>query len=762
MNDNLMGGPMVAEVEVAVPQLTPEEMETALNQRRAMLDAVGAALDRKLSEASQWRLPYEQRMLEADAQFRTGLVHVPEAKENNQRRSESHRRAPDNITRAKTIAIVARRQDMLFTGKNWTLRPSPMATLHPMAAAVLEALRQEGASETMLEAKRQQIARDRAQRMEKIIADRLAESKYDQHGRAVVMDSCKLGTGVLEGPFVRMVKRKTYDHQTRSFQVEYIPTQAVERVDPFCFFPQPCRHIREAEWAFKLHIMSRTEVEQLAQQPGFDADQMSRLLKMQPNMNALKGNCVLVGASGKMDDSALKGRYPVFKYKGPVPRELLELLAASQRDRDIVARMSEQDIPTIFGEVWMSMGITLRVSVDPLEDGACLPFRVINYEKDPDSCFGFAVPHVMAHDQDAAHMAWSAALANAMASAVPIPGMRKESLIDESGVYDLLRPGPWVLKGVDDIRKALSFTTVPSTIGPTLEIYDRAKRNADEHAMLPAAAQGEAVQATPQTASGLAMLMNAGNIVQRYAANEWDDEITLGLIRDMVDYEMLWGKDDAAKGDYDVVPIASSHLLVKDVRLQQSLALLQMANPGNPDVAMRIRTERVIENIVRDMEVPAEEYLRSDEEVQAMREQMQPPPSDTQIKAQVEQYKADLEAQIRLEEAGAKIEAERMRGEFAPMQAEINLRAQAMRVAADEKVALEKVMNDLRIAEIEAANRAERDALRASATERMTAIKEASKRIQIGSQTQLRAAEIAQRTRSEQLQVAVESPPRLQ
>ena len=145
-----------------------------------------------------------------------------------------------------------------------------------------------------------------------------------------------------------------------------------------------------------------------------------------------------------------------------------------------------------------------------------------------------------------------------------------------------------------------------------------------------------------------------------------------------------------------------------------------------------------------------------------MREQMQPPPSDTQIKAQVEQYKADLEAQIRLEEASAKIEAERMRGEFALMQAEINLRAQAMRVAADEKVALEKVMNDLRIAEIEAANRTERDALRASATERMTAIKEASKRLQIGSQTQLRAAEIAQRTRSEQLQVAVESPPRLQ
>lgn len=727
-------------------------------QRVEYLNKIGQELEAKKDEAAVWRREFESRWEKNLRQFNTGVVdNLPWAKDNNQRTdtgAEVYQRAPDNITRSKTLAIIARRQDMLFTGKNWGLRPSPNASLPPFAMVPIEQARANGASPRIIEALMKSEAKRRCSNMERKIHDVLEESRYSKHGREVIRDSCIIGTGVLEGPFPQVVTRRVYDSTTGETKAHYDYVQRVERVDPACFFPQPCRHIEEAEYAFRLNIMSKTQVRALINQPGFDPDQINRLLGMPPSLGVLTNNVTQSGGSASASDSKiLRERYPVWKYRGPVPRECLMYFGFE---------IAEDDNTTEFmGEVWMSMGVVIKATLAADDWNTRLPFYLVNYERDPNSCFGFGVPDVIAGDQDTANIAWSAAKLNAMASSTPIPGIIKQYLVDETGNYDLTKPGPWILKGVDDIRKAISFQTVPNVTEPVLRIFEMAKRGADEHLLLPAAAGGDAAMPTAQTASGLAMVMNAGNIVQRHAANEWDDEVTLPLITAMVNYEMEYGTDMEAKGDFDPVPVASTQLLVRDVRIQQGMALLQLAQ-ANPDIGARVDSDVVAGVILRDLQFPVEDALRSDEEVAQLREQMAQQPDPETMKAQLALERQNMESQTRLEEAQAANDRELIKVEGQIRVAEINRETEMARLAQQDSAQVREIMAKMRIAEGDQALKKSMADMRASLSLRNQQITDAARRMELAFKATKEAAILEDKRESRQLQVAVEKPnPRL-
>lgn len=740
-------------------ELSPDLLAAvqAFAERARYLETLGALLEKKKNDAATWRRDYEARWEKNLRQFNTGVVQsIPWAKDNNQRTDsaqENYQRAPDNITRSKTLAIVARRQDMLFTGKNYGLRPSPNATLPAFAMAEIDAMRQQGASARLVEAKIKSESKRRCANMERQIHDALEESRYPRHGREAVRDSCVIGTGVLEGPFPQAVMRRVYDSQTGQTDSQYDIVQRVERVDPACFFPEPCRHIEEASYAFRLHIMSKTQVRTLVNQPGFDPDQVNRLLGMPPTLGVLCNNVTQSGGSAAASNSKiLEGRYPVFKYRGPVPREALMYFGFG---------IPEDDNTTEFmGEVWMSMGVVLKATLAADDWNPRLPFYVINYERDPDSCFGFGVPDVIAADQDTANLAWSAAKLNAMAAAKPITGMVKQYLVDEEGNYDLTRIGPWILKGTDDIRKAISFATVPSVSDQILRIFELAKRGADEHLLLPAAAGGDAAMPTAQTASGLAMVMNAGNIVQRHAANEWDDEVTAPLITAMVNYEMEYGVNMDCKGDFDVVPIASTQLLVRDVRIQQGMALLELAE-RSPTIGARLDSDVIAGIVLRDLQFPVEDAMRSDEEVAQLREQQAQTPDPETMKGQIALQRQTIESETRMFEAQSANEREVMKVEGNIRVAEINRDADLAKLALTDQMQARAIMKDLRIAEGEQALTKTMADIRAAVAARNQDMRDYIARLQITVGATKEAAKLEDRRESRQVQQQTESPVRI-
>lgn len=725
--------------------MTDEDMQAERAARQSYLNDIGAKLEAQKNEAIQWRRTFETRWVEAEIQYQEGRTPLTEAKDGNLSKAETHRQTPDNITRTKVRTIAARLQDMLFpsSDRNWDIDPSPIPDIPGLTPEQTANI--------------QDIAKARAKRMDRRITDDLAECRYAEHGRSALFDGCKLGSGVIKGPFPRATTSKRA--MTRVLETVFGQTQATElvsetkirpaatRVDLWNFYPQPSRNMEECGHTFELHLLTAKALRDLAKQPGFDPEQINQLLEQKPDAGRLNDRPVVSRATSRTDMAAImKDRYPIWEYRGPVPRECLEHFGVKLREGDNL---------TVFnGEIWFSQGVVIKSSVSPLEDGDSQSYYVWCYEEDPDSIFGFGVPHVCASDQHGANITWSATVLNAIMSAAPQGGVLKGALRSQDGsqpdlTYD--RPRMWVLDSVDDIDKAISWSVVPNTTGDTMAVYERCKANADEHTMLPLIAQGEPSAAVP-TSSGLALLMNASNIVQRQAAKAWDDRITVPMLRQFVEFEMLHGDDEEAKGDFNVVPKGASHLLVKDVQLQHTVTMLQMAD--NPANAPHFDRRFLLDNLVGFLDLPAEKAMLPMEKVEQMLAQQAQQPDP-------EMAKAELMAQIRREEIAAENERVRMRVEGDLLVTEMNQQTAAMKLASDEKITLQDVAAKLAL--IETAERVktlrtEIDSQRKAAIE---AERERTKRINAGMQAELKAQDQADKRRSQQVQIAAERPLRL-
>lgn len=758
-------------------------VDPAENPRLAYLDRIGKKLDTRLKEAIIWRSDFDERFIDAELQYSEAEVSIKEArqKQGPARVRDTHQSAPDNITRSATIVIASRVKDMLFptNGRNWDIETSKRGNATPVASGDPQMAAQEAQQVAAMQA-----AADMASgKMEQLCADALDACQYAKHGRDAIFDGHKYGTGVLFGPFPkRTVSVQTVlAPQGGAVAVQQAEGPAFERWDPWDFYPQPCRHIKEAEYAFGLNMLTKRQVNALSRQPGFDAEQIARLLEThkEPSLGSLADRPLFArgGKDGK-DYATMKGRYPVWRFIGSIDRECLEHMMPEGAANDSGEPQgleqyygigSEGDDPadSYMAEVWMSHGIVIKAVPLPTQELAeRLPFYVYSYEIDPNACFGFGVGHVIRFDQHGANIALSSALLNAMMAAGITGAVVKGALESPNGEQlSLIKPQMFQLNdsriGEGGIDAAISFKTVPVTIGPILELYDRLKQNADQHSLMPVMGPGDSKRSVT-AASGIAMLLNNDNIVQRAAANQWDDEVTIPLLSALITFmkESGLAAQHGALGDFDVVPKASGHLLVKDKRLQHNMLLIQMAQ-NDPDAAIIIDKEKLIRQVVMDTDADADNVLRTPEAAQALREQQQPPPDPEQIKAETERYKCDKDAEVRLQEAEAMITKESIQSRTAIAVAQLNYRAAMMKLASDEKVKMADVAKEMRLSELDAEVSKMQAAIDADAKSRIAQIRSADDRFKIGAKTEIEAQKIADQKLNRQVQLATEKPVRL-
>lgn len=751
-----------------------EEIQRLDAQRRVYMDGLGVKIMEKIDEAIAWRRPFEQRWIDAKDQKEEGYTTVSEARQQTggQAQVDNHNSCPDNITYEKTTTISARLQDMCFPTqeKNWDLEPSKRPTLAPLVQKVRLAMVQQTQPVTQpmmgmpqapgmapppdaaaAKADLQKEAARRADIMESIVADRLEESEYSLQGRRMIDEGVLLGTGVMEGPFLRSVLHEVWDPGNNSFYSEYVLVPAVEQFSIWEFFPQPSRSMKECSYAARLHTMKVSEVEKLIGQPGFDEEQIRRLIDMKPDLGTMSGNPMLLRNGAGYDVAAtLKDRYMVWKFVGDIDKECLDYFGIT----------IEGEVSTLSGEIWICQGVVIKVALRPLVTSDRLPFYTWCYDRDEGAIFGWGVPHRMRHDQTAANITWSAALFKAQRSAGEIIGVVKKYLENPDGSINLKfdRPQHLLLDGVDDIRKAISQFVLDGDISSILEMYDRTTENADKHTMLPPIAQGEATKAM-QTSSGFALALNQSNIIQRRAAKSLDDDVTVPLVRAMVRYEMIEGDNADAKGDFDVIPKASSHLVVKDLRIQHNMTLLALSD--NPQNAIYFNREELIRQIVSDLDMPSDKVLNSPEKVLQLQQQQAEQPNPEMMKIELEKAKLDADNYHKDQDRQTKMLMEQNKLRTEIIVASINRDAEMAKAASNERVSLQdlaatlqmhtgKQQLDKYMAEIDANNKL-LDSLRRDSTQRF----------KLGIDAETKAAEIADRKESRQTQLRVETPVRI-
>lgn len=636
--------------------LPPEHQRSAFDAILAQVRAQRAAARSLINDLEQQRDKIivgrgeiEQRWVQDINQYE-GESQIPPSKEYSTEGTNRERDTQPkvNLTRARANMAAARIADMLFPAndKNWDLQPlcdrvaealratqaaaqsaamAPSQGVQPPAPGVppgqepvsVPAPAQEQAATAAGMATSDQDEA-KCNGMKEKIQNYLDDSRYSEHGRRIVEDGCKIGVGVMKGPFTRKIRRKRFGFQRDSagkmvaildVQEQHVPQ--CTRVDPRFFYPAACRTMEECEQVFELHLMSRSAIKELAGQDGIDKPAAEMLLKQEPNLGKVGDNlrqwnqkCVL--------KETLTDVYAVWEAHVILNKEQLEALGLGDLYDDVDA------IPV--AELWFCQGELLKASLSVLEVDRRPPYWTWCYERADDTIYGYGIPWLYRNPQRSIDSIWLMLMHNLAVSSGPQVFYKKGIVKPVDGKYKIRGPKMWTVEDddVDDVSKVFRAETIPNNATQLMDVLKLAMELGDEEISLPSIAQGQPNEAVP-TAAGLIQLLNASNIVQRRCAKSMDDDVISPMIERFYVWEMLYGKDDSIKGDYAVAARGTSVLLHKDIKAQHLQIIAQIT--ADPRFAVYLKEGEFLREMFEAADVSAELLLRTDQEADQLRQQ---------------------------------------------------------------------------------------------------------------------------------------------
>jgi len=632
-----------------------------------------------------------------------------------------------NQTRPKSNACEARLSDMLFPtdDDNWGIRPTPVPELADEAKAaadkVKEALKQankqgengdvQGQAQTLaaavpfetrageLKAEMTEANR-RSDAMADEIRDQLKECQYAIQSRDVINDACQIGTGIMLGPIASTERsRRSWQKPEGSNVHELTRVEdrrpMFRRVDPWGFFPQTdALTIEDSESNFERFLKTMKGMRDLAKEPGFDKDAIRRVVE---------GNRQTQIPSYMSELRAIKGdnlaptetRFTVWCYRGPLEVEQIKILCECTQNEKVAEFLLEDGSVDPLAEmnvvVWFSDDEVLKFGIHHLDSGETL-YSVYNIEKDKASIWGYGIPYIMRNSQAALNGAWRMMMDNAGLSSGPQIVVDQSVIEPGDGIWSILARKIWLKKPEAPANKR-GFETyeIPSHQGDLERIIMLAKQFIDDETAISEIAQGEQGAHTTQTKGGMAMLMNAVNVVFRRMVKGWDDDITVPNIRRIYDFNMQFSNKEHIKGDYEIDARGTSVLLVREV---QSQNLMTVANnfAGHPVFGQLVKSAPLLRKLFQSMMIEADEVVLDDDEIKRMvdRQNQEPKPDPEQIKAEAAialvKMKGDFEIQI-----------ETMRRDTAMMQLAQNSNLSTEEVRARFGIESEKIQSKERI-----------------------------------------------------------------
>ena len=607
----------------------------------------------------------------------------------------------DNKTQAKVDIIAARIGDMMFptNDRNWAAKPTPRPT---------------DIDGNPVDPKHAEWA---ATEIENRIDDYLNECHYPKSGRQAIHDACKLGIGVIKGPYARMSTKRVVrrhpeplfdewgqpmlemDEMGQTVQAVQMVTRldvvqdvnpASTRVDPWMFFPLPCRSMDECEGVFEMHLYPKTKLVGLASHPGFDPEAVRRVVEAGPSLSdhetsLMRSRRKLLRAQNEKSED-----HVVWEYHGPIDAKHLKRLGYEIED---------DQMEVYWGEVWFAGNEVLKVDLNAILGDERVPYYVIPYKRDDaDLLNSYGVTRVMRDDQRAIDIVFEAMQHNSKLTAGPQVVYWEGRAEPVDGDYSINGPKAWRVtdETVNSIQDVIQFTNIESALPNLLPMYEIAKANADENTQLPVIAQGEASNTVP-TASGMAMVMNAQNVVQRRFAHAWDDEITVPMVTRYYWWLMEFSPDDDIKVEAEIDPRGASYLLVKDMQAQHGMMALDLYS-RYPSMQQRIKEDELFEIVFNFLDVPTDRIFRTEEEMAQMDED--PMQQMQQMEQQLQMAK--LEAEVKKINAEAlRIEAQSQAG-MGDEGAAMSLDYQKTLMELEARIMIAQMQRDARLAEVAA------------------------------------------------------------
>lgn len=633
--------------------ITPDPSELVADESEALARAEAQLREavREAQEAAAARVQYLGTMLQREADERVSLRSEVEERWLKNVRQINGIYEPDDLppkdpeefgcrlfmpmTRRLRNMVEARLVDVIFPSDQrfWVLDPSPVAELMEMKGALAklpgDTRMPEGTplSQVMLAIEGvQKEAEIKAQRMQRVIDDRLAESRFPAKARRAIADAIDLGTGVIKGPIpvrVRQRVRRENEAGVVTMVVDKV-TQGYEYVPVWNYFPDmTCTDVRESQSDYELHPLTRKELQALRGQPGFIDAAIDMILKGDPRDEdkARRSDLRKIAGLSQQKDP----RYMVWEYNGPIKGA--DLIACGVGDVE-----EDGEYQSV---VWFCDGVVIKAITQPLESNQASIYSLIYWQRDKSSIFGYGLPDEVRDQQSALNSAFRAMMDNMALSAGP------QFVIDEKAVRPVdkkwkIRPRKAWLK-VDPNKSARDvFATfdVPSRIQELDLLLQRSKGLMDEVANVPGFLQGSDAPSKVQSATEASINWTAANLWVRRFVRHWDDDVVEPTMTRAVEWEMDYNEDESIKGDYRPIAKGMAALVElegQSTRMQQFVMLVKELGLQPKDQL------RVARTFARTLKLDADEMLPSEEEIQAMAESQGPSPE--QQMAQIEAEK---------------------------------------------------------------------------------------------------------------------------
>lgn len=653
-------------------------------------------------------------------------------------------RAFVKICKSKTDAWEARLSDLLFPAddRNWGINPTPVPSLTESAERAVKAMQEaeqiaeqktqeannlsaNGADATAAlneataagaqavaartaaqEAQgRMQEAKKRCEAMVKEIDDQVTECLYPKRSRDVIRDGTRLGVGIMKGPMVANRAARTWgEKEGGGFELSYKPDERPEylRVDPWHFFPDPnATSVEDMEDSLERHLPTQRDLRRMVKTLGFDEAAVRELLEEGPG-NALDVDLnylnQLRAITGEGD--AIKGRYIMWEYNGPLERdEICALLEACGRTDDAKDFAEHGDIlDEHMVTLYFCNGRLLKLAEHyVLDSGECL-YSVFSFSPGEASIMGArGVPNLMLDSLRALNAAWRMMLDNAALATAPQIVVDKKQLTPEDGRWRLSAGKVWVRTGEDmgSQHRAFDVFNLPINQAQIAGIIELALKFIDEETSLPLIAQGEQGSHVTQTMGGMTMLFNSANVVFRRVVKNWDDDVTSPNIRRLYDWNMQFSPKEEIKGDMQVEARGTSVLLVREVQ-SQNLMVIATQWTGHPILGAAVKAYGALRMAIQSLGISPDDILETEEDFKK------------NLAAQAgsaEQSPDIIRAQATIQAAQITAESRAADGKVQLQIAEIRRETELVQLAHQTQMSLEDLKAKLDIKKVEMASK---------------------------------------------------------
>lgn len=454
-------------------------------------------------------------------------------------------------------------------------------------------------------------AKELARRMQKIILDRLEESKARNEIRKCIFEMCLLGTGVMKGPFNINKELPNWEDDPitgdRVYSPKRVKSNKTSMVSVWNFYPDPNATCQEdMEWAIERHRMNHNQLRALRDRPHFDKAAINRLLMQMGNYERKSYEHTLDEDNYNESEGRL---FEVFEFWGYMDRKMLEEF--NLPTKDLIEDQAQVN-------VWCSGNETLRVVVNPFLPQR-IPYYVVPYEVDPYSIWGTGVPESM-EDSQAMMNGFARLAVDNLALAGNLIFDIDDSMLIPGQEMDMY-PGKIFRRQAGGAGQAIHGISFPNTAPENMQMFDRFRQLADESTGIPSFAHGQmGVMSPTRTSSGMSMLLSNASLSIKTVIRNIDDCLLKPLGEAYFRWEMQYNPDVDFRGDLEVKATGSSSLQAKEVRSQRLNTFLQLSS--NPAIAPLIRIPTIVRELALSMDMDPDEILNSPEEARIYAELM--------------------------------------------------------------------------------------------------------------------------------------------